>query len=105
MGERKRERGREERPRDEGKGERERERRKKEKGTLLAWDHFIGSDDVGRVPIERKLARVPAPRVFHREPKSLFSQSVRVLFAMNSRISTQIGRMHMVRPCDAPQIG
>ena len=38
---------------------------------LLAWDQFIGSDNVGRVPIERKLARVPAPRVFPREPKSL----------------------------------
>ena len=31
--------------------------------TLLAWDQFIGSDYVGRVPTERKLARVPAPRV------------------------------------------
>ena len=34
-----------------------------------AWDQFIGSDYVGRVPIERKLARVPAPGVFPREPK------------------------------------
>ena len=34
--------------------------------TLLAWDHLIGSDNVGRVLVERKLARVPAPRVFPR---------------------------------------
>jgi len=32
---------------------------------LLAWDQFIGSDNVGRVPIERKLARVPAPAQHH----------------------------------------
>ena len=31
--------------------------------TLLAWYQFIGSDYVGRVPTERKLTRVPAPRV------------------------------------------
>ena len=46
--------------------------------TLLAWDQFIGSDNVGRVPIERKLARVPAPRVFPREPKDLLQANVTI---------------------------
>ena len=46
--------------------------------TLLAWDQFIGSDNVGRVPIERKLARVPAPRVFPREPKSLLQANITI---------------------------
>ena len=46
--------------------------------TLLAWDHLIGSDNVGRVPIERKLARVPAPRVFPREPKSLLQANITI---------------------------
>ena len=46
--------------------------------TLLAWDQLIGSDDVGRVPIERKLARVPAPRVFPREPKSLLQANITI---------------------------
>ena len=46
--------------------------------TLLAWDQFIGSDYVGRVPIERKLARVPAPRVFLREPKSLLQANITI---------------------------
>ena len=32
------------------------------------------------------------------EGGAVVSQSVRVLFAINSRNSTQIGRMHMVRP-------
>ena len=45
---------------------------------MLAWDHFIGSDNVGRVPIERKLARVPAPRVFPREPKSLLQANIKI---------------------------
>jgi len=45
---------------------------------LLAWDQFIGSDYVGRVPIERKLARVPAPRVFPREPKSLLQANITI---------------------------
>ena len=46
--------------------------------TLLAWDQFIGSDYVGRVPTERKLARVPAPRVFPREPKSLLQANITI---------------------------
>ena len=46
--------------------------------TLLAWDHLIGSDNVGRVPIERKLARVPAPRVSPREPKSLLQANITI---------------------------
>ena len=46
--------------------------------TLLAWDQFIGSNDVGRVPVERKLARVPAPRVFPREPKSLLQANITI---------------------------
>ena len=46
--------------------------------TLLAWDQFMGSDCVGRVPIERKLARVPAPRVIPREPKSLLQANVTI---------------------------
>ena len=46
--------------------------------TLLAWDQFVGSDNVGRVPIERKLARVPAPRVFPREPKSLLQANITI---------------------------
>ena len=46
--------------------------------TLLAWDQFIGSDYVGRVPIERKLARVPTPRVFLREPKSLLQANITI---------------------------
>jgi len=45
---------------------------------LLAWDQFIGSDYVGRVPTERKLARVPAPRVFPREPKSLLQANITI---------------------------
>ena len=45
---------------------------------MLAWDQFIGSDNVGRVPIERKLARVPAPRVFPREPKSLLQANITI---------------------------
>ena len=45
---------------------------------MLAWDQFIGSDNVGRVPIERKLARVPAPRVFPREPKSLLQANIKI---------------------------
>ena len=46
--------------------------------TLLAWDQFTGSDHVDRVPIERKLARVPAPRVFPREPKSLLQANITI---------------------------
>jgi len=46
--------------------------------TLLAWDQFIGSDYVGRVHIERKLARVPAPRVFPREPKNLLQANITI---------------------------
>ena len=45
---------------------------------MLAWDQFIGSDNVGRVPIERKLARVPAPRVFLREPKNLSQANITI---------------------------
>ena len=36
--------------------------------------------------------------------KTAVSQSVRVLFAINSRNSTQIGRMHMVRPCEGTSL-
>ena len=46
---------------------------------MLAWDQFIRSDYVGRVPIERKLARVPAPRVFAESQKACYkrmSQSI-----------------------------
>jgi len=32
----------------------------------------------GRVPTERKLARVPAPRVFPREPKSLLQANITI---------------------------
>ena len=39
---------------------------------------FIGSDYVGRVPTERKLARVPTPRVFRREPKSLLQANITI---------------------------
>ena len=46
--------------------------------TLLAWGHFIRPANVGRVPIERKLARVPAPRVFPREPKSLLQANITI---------------------------
>ena len=46
--------------------------------TLLAWDQFIGSDYVGRVPTERKLARVPTPRVFLREPKNLSQANIKI---------------------------
>ena len=45
---------------------------------MLAWDHLTGSDNVGRVPVERKLARVPAPRVFPREPKSLLQANITI---------------------------
>ena len=34
--------------------------------------------NVGRVPIERKLARVPAPRVFPGEPKSLLQANITI---------------------------
>jgi len=38
----------------------------------------MGSDNVGRVPVERKPARVPAPRVFPREPKRLFQANITI---------------------------
>ena len=44
----------------------------------LAWDQFMGSDNVGRVPIERKLARVPTPRVFPGEPKTLLQANITI---------------------------
>ena len=56
--------------------------------TLLAWDQFVGSDNGGRVPIERKLARVPAPRVFPREPKSLLQANITL--DHRSQITSQI---------------
>ena len=43
---------------------------------LLAWDQFTESDDAGRIPTERKLARVPAPRAVPREPSSLSQANV-----------------------------
>ena len=45
---------------------------------MLAWDQFIGSDNVGRAPTERKPARVPAPRVVPREPKSLLQANITI---------------------------
>ena len=44
---------------------------------LLAWGQFIGSANVGRVPTERKLTRVPAPRVVPREPNSLLQAKIK----------------------------
>ena len=51
--------------------EKERERKKEA-------IHRERSDYVGRVPIERKLARVPTPRVFPREPKSLLQANITI---------------------------
>jgi len=48
----------------------------------------MGSDYVGRVPIERKLARVPTPRVFLGEPKSLLQANVTI--DHRSQITSQI---------------
>ena len=46
---------------------------------LLSFgDQFIGSDYVGRVPIERKLARVRTPRVIPRESKSLLQANITI---------------------------
>jgi flagellar motor switch/type III secretory pathway protein FliN len=52
---------------------------------------------------ERKRER-ERERAEKRKPRESVSQSVRVLFAINSRISTQIGRMHMVRPCEGTSL-
>jgi len=65
----------------ERKREKERERKKREIARETRdreREKFIGSDYVGRVPTERKLARVPAPRVFTREPKSLLQANITI---------------------------